>query len=85
MFSAGTSTFSNDRAASDEPRRPIFSSSRITLTPGDSSASTMNSRRPDQPDPGSTEATRAKKLAALPLVMKHFSPLMTYDPPLSTA
>ncbi len=45
----------------------------------------MNSRNPGQPEPGSTEATRAKKLATPPLVMKHFSPLMRYDPPLSTA
>jgi len=29
--------------------QPIFSSSRITLTPGDSSASTMNSRGPTSP------------------------------------
>src|ERR1043166_7070763 len=76
-FSSGTSQFSKNTSAIGDVRRPIFSSLRATLIPGES-FSTTKALIPFAPRDRSTVANTTIRSATGPLVTKILLPLRKY-------
>ena len=65
-------------------RKPLLSSYLVTEKPG-TLVGTMKAEMPLAPAVGSVAANTQTMSASPPLVMKHFSPLMTHSSPSLTA